>query len=106
MLLPEYKKNSKCWTTAEQFAFLRDRYTEYHTIHESPKPKYETFWAQLNEAWFKVYPEINICFPDIASECDLDSDQLVELKKAVQKRIDVCTYTYFAVLFNFWASAN
>lgn len=90
--MPPKNQNAHTWTTPEQRAFLNVRLPEYIEIHSHAKPKYITFWAQLREAWFKEYPEIQSLFPDIATNADLSVDQRKELTKVVQVRIDVSRY--------------
>lgn len=95
--MPPKNENAHTWTTTGQHTFLSAHYPEYLEIHNSRRPKYTGFWAKLNEAWFKLYPEIKSIFPDIASETDLSADQRERLTKAIQTRIDVLVLLFSSV---------
>lgn len=89
MMKKQANEDAHTWTTAKQCTFLAEHFPAYFKIHSKPNPKYIAFWAQLREAWFKVYPEIKLLFPDIASEQDLTPDQIQQLKKAMKARTKV-----------------
>ena len=71
----------------------------YMIIFNSPKPKYDGFWAQLNEEWQHAFPEIEAWFPEAESWDALSSEEQNSLGLYIKQRLEVCALTLTLHLF-------
>ncbi|KAJ7899112.1 hypothetical protein B0H14DRAFT_3124168 [Mycena olivaceomarginata] len=77
----------RAWATAEQQTWLRGRLAEF--IKRQAEGKLHLFWAPMNEAWFKVFPEhthLNLPLPNTKDARQLTPDELTMLGAAILVR--------------------
>lgn len=92
------------WTSQEAQAFVNTFYDKYQ-ICQATKD-YSTFWPPFFEAWSEKFPERLVVFPDIPLNQDLDIEQNAAVKKAYERRKEVCLW-YLPAVYSFdvsWAS--
>ena len=58
-------------------------------IFNSPKPKYDTFWAELMVDWPAAFPEFKVLFPEVETEEMLSLEQRALVGLAIKRRRQV-----------------
>ena len=62
-------KDGRCWTTAEQEAWLNSKLPCY--LEASLTRRYDKFWPPIHQEWFEIFKEPD---PDPNSPTDDESD--------------------------------
>ena len=81
------------WASQDQTEFLYTFIPDYYKINKEDK-NYVPFWTRLQEKWFELYPELEVCFPDKEVD-DLLPDEQAQVTGDIQTCIKVTKLLHF-----------